>query len=178
MANKRLFSFKVGTKYLIAILITILITLVFSYFNFRNPGILTASPAATNPGHPASGVGGTDIADRTFQDANYSFPGNVGIGTTSPGGGTGSSVLSLANSSAAPTALANTTHLYSSAGEGYWMDAAGNATLQTPHDPETGEWIFCSKNTKTGRVVRVDMERMVKAIEKVTGEQFMVETYE
>ncbi len=43
-----------------------------------------ASPDATNPGHPASGVGGTDIADRTFQNADYSFPGNLGIGTTTP----------------------------------------------------------------------------------------------
>lgn len=104
--------------------------------------------------------------------------GNVGIGTTNPGGGTGRSVLSLANSTAAPTALANTTHLYSLTGEGYWMDAAGNVTLQTPHDPETGEWIFFSKNTRTGRVVRVDMERLVKAVEEVTGKKFMIETFE
>ena len=58
------------------------------------------------------------------------------------------------------------------------MDAAGNATQQTPHDPVTGEWIFYSKNVKTGRIVRVDMERMVKAIEKLTGEKFMLESLE
>ncbi len=48
----------------------------------------------------------------------------------------------------------------------------------SPHDPETGEWIFYSKNTKTGKTVRVNMEKMVKAIEKLTGEKFMIETVE
>jgi hypothetical protein len=42
----------------------------------------------------------------------------------------------------------------------------------------TGEWIFFSKNIRTGRVVWVDMERLVKAVEKVTGEKFMVENFE
>ncbi|MBD3248893.1 hypothetical protein GF336_02495 [Candidatus Woesearchaeota archaeon] len=44
------------------------------------------SAAETNPGHSASEIGGTDIADRTFQNAAYSFQDNVGIGTTSPNG--------------------------------------------------------------------------------------------
>jgi len=55
------------------------------------------------------------------------------------------------------------------------MDAAGNVTLQTPHDPETGDWIFYSKNIKTGRVVRVNMEKLVKKIEELTGEKYMEE---
>lgn len=46
----------------------------------------------------------------------------------------------------------------------------------SPHDPETGEWIFYSKNIKTGKVVRVEMEKLVRAVEKITGETFMVET--
>ncbi len=101
--------------------------------------------------------------------------GNLGIGTTNPGGGTGSSILSLSNTSAAPTAQANTTHLYSSSGEGYWMDAAGNATLQTPHDPETGEWIFYSKNVKTGKVLRVDMEKLARFIDEKFNTDFVKE---
>jgi hypothetical protein len=46
----------------------------------------------------------------------------------------------------------------------------------SPHDPETGEWIFYSKNLKTGKTVRVNMEQLVKAVEKLTGETFMIET--
>lgn len=58
------------------------------------------------------------------------------------------------------------------------MDGMGNTALLSPHDPETGEWIFYSKNLRTGRVVRVDMERLVRKIEELTGEQFMVERWE
>lgn len=66
--------------------------------------------------------------------------------------------------------------IYSSGGELFAKDGASNVTQISPHDPETGEWIYYSKNVKTGRVVRVDMERLVKAVEKLTGESFMVET--
>lgn len=68
------------------------------------------------------------------------------------------------------------TSIYSNTGELYAKDQAGNVTQISPHDPETGEWIFYSKNVKTGRVVRVDMEKLVKAVEKLTGEKFMIET--
>lgn len=70
------------------------------------------------------------------------------------------------------------TRIYSSAGELFAKDGAGNVTQISPHDYETGEWIFYSKNMKTGKVVRVDMERLVKAVEKLTGEKFMIETVE
>lgn len=105
---------------------------------------------------------------------------NVGIGTTSPGGGStaGTKVLSLGDGTAPVGGVASQVSLYSSSGELYTLDSGGNATLQSPHDQVTGEWIFYSKNTLTGRVVRVDMERMVKAIERVTGERFMAESYE
>lgn len=63
-------------------------------------------------------------------------------------------------------------------GELYAIDQSANFTKLSPHDAETGEWIFYSKNLKTGRVVRVDMERLVRKIEELTGEQFMVETWE
>jgi hypothetical protein len=68
--------------------------------------------------------------------------------------------------------------LYANAGDLYVKDAANNVTLLGPHDPETGEWVFYSKNIKTGKVVRVNMEKLVKAVEKLTGEKFMIETTE
>jgi hypothetical protein len=68
--------------------------------------------------------------------------------------------------------------LYARAGDLYVLDAAANETPLGPHDFETGEWIFYSKNLKTGRVVRVNMEKLVKAVEELTGEKFMVETVE
>jgi len=40
---------------------------------------------ATNPGHPSSEIGGSVIADRTFQAADYSFQNKLGIGVSNPG---------------------------------------------------------------------------------------------
>jgi hypothetical protein len=70
------------------------------------------------------------------------------------------------------------TSIYASGGEIFVKDGGGFATQISPHDPETGEWRFYSKNVKTGRVVEVNMEKLVKAVEKLTGEKFMVETME
>ena len=103
--------------------------------------------------------------------------GNVGIGTTNPGGGTGSNILSIATASATPTLLGGTTHIYSNNGEGYWMDASGNITLQTPHDPATGEWIFLSENITSGKTLRVEMERMAKFIDEVFETSFVEEEF-
>ncbi len=109
-------------------------------------------------------------------DAN----GNVGIGTTTPGGGTtaGTKVLSIADGTAPVGGVASQVSLYSSSGELYVLDAAGNATLLSPHDPVTGEWVFYSKNTATGRILRVNMERLVRRLEKLTGERFIEEFFE
>ncbi|KKQ67947.1 MAG: hypothetical protein US88_C0008G0001, partial [Parcubacteria group bacterium GW2011_GWA2_38_27] len=95
--------------------------------------------------------------------------------TTNPGGGAGSSVLSLSDSAATPTAIANVSHLFSSGGEGYWMDSSGNNTLQTPHDSVTGEWIFSSENSVTGKRLRVEMEQLSKFIDEAFGMDFVKE---
>lgn len=74
--------------------------------------------------------------------------------------------------------LANGISVYSSGGECYIMDAAGNASIQSPHDRETGEWIFWSKNTVTGRVLRVDMEKMMLFLNDHFGTDFIHEYME
>ena len=68
--------------------------------------------------------------------------------------------------------------LYSKSDNKLYANDGINETQVSPHDPVTNEWIFYSKNVKTGRVVRVDMEKLVKAVEKLTGEKFMVEAME
>ena len=57
------------------------------------------------------------------------------------------------------------------------MDAAGNATLQTPHDDD-GLWVFHSKDTVTGKVLHIDMERMMRAINDHFGWDFIKEFVE
>ncbi len=57
------------------------------------------------------------------------------------------------------------------------QDVRGNITQFSPHDPETGEWVFYSKNVKTGRTVRVNMEELVRDMEKLTGKKYMIESF-
>lgn len=68
--------------------------------------------------------------------------------------------------------------IYSSGGVLWADDSLGSHTQISPHDPATGEWIYYSKNINTGKVVRVNMEKLVKAVERLTGEKFMIETFE
>jgi len=104
--------------------------------------------------------------------------GNVGIGTTSPAYKLEVSGPVMMEDAATPSASSGHSGIYSSSGELFALDGAGNSTQLSPHDTATGEWIFYSKNVKTGRVVRVDMERLVRKIEEITGEQFLMESWE
>ena len=53
-------------------------------------------------------------------------------------------------------------------------DEAGNVTKISPHN-EQGEWEYFSKNVKTGKVFRVNMEKMIRKLEELTGESFIEE---
>lgn len=75
----------------------------------------------------------------------------------------------------APTGTLSTgISLYSTSGELRVMDSGGTATLLSPHN-ELGEWIFDSLDTTTGRRLRIDMERMMKALNERFGWDFVKE---
>ena len=84
--------------------------------------------------------------------------------------------IQLINQSGAPTHLANHSWIYalddSASSEVYVKDEAGNATKISPHN-EKGEWEYYSKNSVTGKTVRVNMEKMIRKLEEVTGESFI-----
>lgn len=77
--------------------------------------------------------------------------------------------------------LQNHAHIYSKLDSGtaemFVQDSDGNVTKISPHNPE-GEWEYFSRNTVTGKVVRVNMEKMIRKLEEITGESFMEEWYE
>jgi hypothetical protein len=56
--------------------------------------------------------------------------------------------------------------------EVFVMDAAGNETQISPHNAE-GEWQYFSKNVKTGKTVRINMEAMIRDIEQLTGKTYI-----
>ena len=84
--------------------------------------------------------------------------------------------IRLDNQSGDPTHGANFSWIYakddSSSSEVHVKDEAGNVTKISPHN-KAGEWEYYSKNTRTGKTVRVNMERMIRKLEEVTGETFI-----
>ena len=104
---------------------------------------------------------GTSPALAALLDAS----GNLGLGGTAARATTvGTAVLNIFNGTAPVGTLTNGISLYSSSGEAYVMDAAGNATLFSPHDAETNEWVFKSKHTPTGKVLKIDVEKLLRFV--------------
>ena len=75
-----------------------------------------------------------------------------------------------------PSGTTNIAHIYakdeSSSAEVFVRDEAGNVTKISPHN-EQGEWEYYSRNTKTGKIVRVNMEEMIRDIEQLTGKTYI-----
>ena len=84
--------------------------------------------------------------------------------------------VQLDNQAGDPTHGADKSFIYakdeSSSSEVFVKDEAGNVTKISPHNTQ-GEWEYYSRNTKTGKTVRVNMERMIKKLEELTGETFI-----
>ena len=95
---------------------------------------------------------------------------NTGIGLTG--------VMRMAVESGDPSTVTDSAHIYakddSSSAEVFVQDEAGNVTKISPHN-EKGEWEYFSRNTKTGKTVRVNMEEMIRDIEKLTGKRYIKE---
>jgi hypothetical protein len=98
-------------------------------------------------------------------DFQTSSGGSVQVGGTAARATTaGTNRVDIFDGTAPVGTLANGVSFYSTAGEARVMDAAGNATLLSPHDTETNEWIFHSKHTPTGKVLRIDVERLLRFV--------------
>jgi len=83
-----------------------------------------------------------------------------------------SGALEISNAGPTPQTVTDAVSLYTISGEMFVKDGSGNETQISPHD-EHGEWQYYSKNSKTGKVVRIKMEKMIRKIEELTGESFI-----
>lgn len=76
--------------------------------------------------------------------------------------------LTLFNGTVPVGTLVNGATIYtkdvSCSAELHVMDEAGNETLLSPHDPASGEWIFDSRSSVTGKGIHVRMEEMMKRL--------------
>jgi len=123
----------------------------------------------------ASAIDGTGFAEkaRMTPAGNFKIGGSASRGTTE-----GTNQLVLFNGTAPVGTLTNGVSLYSASGELRVMDAAGNSTLLSPHDGDTNEWIYYSKHTPSGRVLRIHLERLLKAVNEHLGTDFVEEYFE
>ena len=75
-----------------------------------------------------------------------------------------------------PSTVSNSAHIYakdeSASAEVYVRDEAGNVTKISPHNAQ-GEWEYYSRNTRTGKTVRINMEELVRDIEQLTGKTYI-----
>ena len=75
-----------------------------------------------------------------------------------------------------PSTTSNIAHIYAkddtSVAEVFVRDEAGNVTKISPHN-EQGEWEYYSRNVNTGKIVRVNMEEMIRDIEQLTGKTYI-----
>jgi hypothetical protein len=94
-------------------------------------------------------------------------------GTANRGTTEGTNQLVLFNGTAPAGPLTNGASFYAADGEMRVMDAAGNNTLLSPHDHETNEWIYDSVDTRTGKRLRVDVERMLRFLNDHFGTDFV-----
>jgi hypothetical protein len=82
----------------------------------------------------------------------------------------------LHNQSGDPSTVTDASHIYAkddaSSSEVYVRDEAGNITKISPHN-EQGEWEYFSRNVKTGKTVRINMEEMIRDIEQLTGKTYI-----
>jgi len=82
--------------------------------------------------------------------------------------------LTIVNAATPPQAgqaIVNAVQFYSSGGEAFVIDAAGTATQLSPHNDD-GEWHFNSYSAKTGKTLRIKMERMMKKLAEKYPEDF------
>lgn len=117
----------------------------------------------------------SSASSTTAERARITGAGNFKLGGIAQRATTiGTNHLDIFDGTAPVGTLSNGISLYSTSGELRVMDAAGNATLLSPHDDE-GNWIYDSVSPVTGKHLHVDMEKLVKALNDKFGWDFVKE---
>ena len=108
--------------------------------------------------------------------ATFESVGNLKIGGTADRATTaGTNQVVIFNGTAPVGALANGASFYATGGEMRVMDASGNATLLSPHDAETNEWIYDSTHTPSGKRLRIRVEALMRFVDDHFGLGLVVE---
>jgi hypothetical protein len=100
----------------------------------------------------------------SVEGANVKIGGLANRATTA-----GTNQLVIFNGTAPVGTLANGCSFYSTSGEMRVMDAAGNATLLSPHDQTTNEWIYDSQHTPSGKRLKINVEKLLRFVNEHFG---------
>ena len=121
--------------------------------------------------------GAAAATDRIVIDSK----GNVRVNVDAGGQTLNTSALgtiALHNGTAPGAGTTNTAVLYAISGELKTMDALGNETLLSPHPEGSEDWVFYSKNVETGKTVKIQMEKLMKKLNDLLGEDLYEEWIE
>ena len=155
-----------------------------SFTNAGAPGVtidgditFEATGAITGPTVDIYGIGNGQVKiGNTGSSINPVKVGNANTAVSIEGALTVSSSIKMAVQAGDPSNVPNYAHVYAkddaSSAEVFVQDEAGNVTKLSPHN-QLGNWEYYSKNVKTGKVVRIDMEEMIKDIEQLTGKKYI-----
>ena len=116
-----------------------------------------------NPSRLTFAVGGVEGV-RLEVANNLKVGGTADRATTA-----GTNQVVIFNGAAPVGTLANGCSFYSTAGEMRVMDAAGNATLLSPHDAQTNEWIYDSTHSPTGKRLKINVEKLLRFVNQHFG---------
>ena len=124
------------------------------------------------------GTRGGSGAAEVVEKMRVGYSGNILIGGVAEHGTTvGTRAISLFDGTAPVGTLANGASFYSASGEMRVIDASGNATTLSPHDDD-GQWVFHSKDTVTGEVLHIHMEKLMRRLNDEFGGGFIEEFIE
>ena len=155
-----------------------------SFTNAGAPGVtidgnitFEATGAITGPTVDIYGIGNGQVKiGNTGSSINPVKVGNANTAVSIEGALTVSSSIKMAVQAGDPSTAPNYAHVYAkddaSSAEVFVQDEAGNVTKLSPHN-QLGNWEYYSRNVKTGKVVRIDMEEMIKDIEQLTGKKYI-----
>ena len=144
-------------------------------------GATTTNPVTFNGG--ATGSAFTATASlytngiEVFENNIFSRNSNDDIGLIPSGTGNVfvDGAIRMQQQAGDPVTDASSGYIYvkdDSGAEVHVKDGAGNVTKISPHNSD-GEWEYYSVNKHTGKTVRINMERMIRTLEKLTGETFI-----
>ena len=143
----------------------------------------TADPSVTfgdsRTGFFSPGTNSLGITINNTERVRINSSGQVGINTTNPAYDLEVGGVVMLEDTTVPGHVAGHSGLFSRTGELYAIDSAGNLTVISPHhfelitpsDPMA--WSFYSENIDQGRKINVDMLKVVRAVELLSGEQLV-----